>query len=290
MDESHDLNDCNDCLSYLKHRQSFVEAREEYGKEIDPSFTAFTADMQKVILIPKLTTKEHIFVSRLVVFNETFACLNPNNVGGNVLILWHEAMSGRKADVVTSAYVKFIRAIDCPKVLIWADNCGGQNKNWRLFSGLVQTVNQSWGPNIVRLKYLERGHTFMAADSVHGAIGRKMKKKASIVNFRDFVEICASSQADVNPVIMENSDFRSFQKHVKSRDSEKVKMPLLHDIVEVEFRKGSSSMFYKEHFNQDDYIEVDFFMPKYKHTFNSFPGCKRDKEFQQKRGMILYVY
>ena len=130
--------------------------------------------------------------------------------GGNVLILWHEAMSGRKADDVTSANVKFIRAIDCPKVLIWADNCGGQNKNWWLFSGLVQTVNQSWGPNIVRLKYLERGHTFMAADSVHGAIGRKMKKKASIVNFRDFVEICASSQADVNPVIMENSDFRSF--------------------------------------------------------------------------------
>ena len=36
----------------------------------------FTADMQKVFLIPKLTSKEHVFISRLVVSNKTFASLD----------------------------------------------------------------------------------------------------------------------------------------------------------------------------------------------------------------------
>ena len=90
--------------------------------------------------------------------------------------MWHEGISGRKADDVTSAYVTFIRAVNAPKLLIWADNCGGQNK-WFLFCGLVQTVNQKWSPEVVRIKYLERGHTYMAADGIHGSIGKKIKKK-----------------------------------------------------------------------------------------------------------------
>ena len=117
-----------ECTSYAKYKERYTNAREEYGKPIDSEFTAFTADMQKVILIPKLTTKDHVFINRLVVFNETFACLNSNNVGGNILILWHKGIPGRNADDVTSAYVKLIWAVDCLKLLIWVDNCGARTR------------------------------------------------------------------------------------------------------------------------------------------------------------------
>ena len=40
--------------------------------------------------------KQHFFVSRLVTFNETFACLNDDNEPDHV-ILWHEAISGWSA-------------------------------------------------------------------------------------------------------------------------------------------------------------------------------------------------
>ena len=78
----------------------------------------------------------------------------------------------------------------------------------------------------------------MAGDGVHGAIGRKMKNKSSIINFLDFIDICKSSQVNINPIVMENRDFRIFQKHVRSRNTVSVEMPLLSNIVEVEFRKG----------------------------------------------------
>ena len=62
------------------------------------------------------------------------------------------------------------------------------------------------------------------------------------------------------------------------------------DIVEVEFRKGSVSMFYKTTFKENEYTEVDFFMSKYKHTYNCFPERKRQDNrgitFKKKEGIL----
>ena len=77
-----------------------------------------------------------------------------------------------------------------PNILFWADNCAGQNKNWTLFTAMVQTVTADWGPDVVTIKYLEKGHTYMKADSVHGRIGKKMKKCDNIFTFDDFVQLC----------------------------------------------------------------------------------------------------
>ena len=63
----------------------------------------YSADMQKVIILPKLTTKEHIFTSQLVCFNETFSA--GESGASDYTVLWHEALNGRKAGDVTSAFV-----------------------------------------------------------------------------------------------------------------------------------------------------------------------------------------
>ena len=201
MDELHDSQICESCQLYDAHKKKYVESREEYQREIPPEVVSFTGDMQKVLIIPKLTTKEHLFVSRLVVFNETFACRS----GGHpdFCILWHEAISGRKATDVASSYFKLLSEAGVPEnVEIWTDNCSGQNKNWYLLTTLVQCVN-TWGPNIITMKYLEKGHTFMAADTVHGAIGKKWKKKTKVADFADFVEICEKATKDTKAVIID---------------------------------------------------------------------------------------
>ena len=87
-------------------------------------------------------------------------------------ILWHEAICGRTASDATSSFLRFIREICIPdmQLVIWADNCSGQNKKWFLFTALFQCVN-TWGPRVVELTYLESGHTFMAADSILVELG-----------------------------------------------------------------------------------------------------------------------
>ena len=249
----HDKLLCSECRQYQCHENRYKRAREEYKKDtelIDKSI--FATDMQKIILLPKMTTKEHFFVSRLVVFNQTFASLQEH---GDFVVLWHEGTNGRLAADVASAYIKCITLAGKDRIVFWADNCSGQNKNWVLYTALTWCVNQEWGPKSVTIKYLEKGHTFMRADSVHGSIAIKMKKK-TIHTFDDFVQVCQEAGKKIKPVAMHYSDFYKFVAAQKSRQSKKTTLPKLSQICEVEFRKGTKSMHFKHSFD-DPSTEVE---------------------------------
>ena len=164
---------CQVCEDGNRHLAKAKQARDAYRKDREENKNAlntsvFTADMQKVILLPKLTLKEHFFVSRLVVFNETFAALTEEP---DLLILWHEAIAGRNATHVASAYVKCVLACANTNIVFWADKCSSQNKKWVLFAAMVCCANHEWGQTIIIIKFFEKGHAFMGADSVHAAIG-----------------------------------------------------------------------------------------------------------------------
>ena len=143
--------------------------------------------MQRLIVLPKLTTKEHIFVSCLVTFNETFASKTPGKP--DYCILWHEAIAGRKAPDVASAFLQLIRQCNEDHIWLWADNCSGQNKNWYLFTALAQCVN-TWGSETITIRYLEKGHTYMAADAILENIGKLFRKTSTVATFDDFVQLC----------------------------------------------------------------------------------------------------
>ena len=155
----HDPSICVICINHFKHKEKYDQARIEYQKPKEPHIPHFTVDMQKVLVLPKLKTQEHHFVSRLITFKETFAMMTLE-LFPTYCILWHEAICGRTASDVTSSFLRFIQEVCIPdmQLVIWADTCSGQNKNWFLFTALVQCVN-TWGPRLVELKYLERGHT-----------------------------------------------------------------------------------------------------------------------------------
>ena len=82
---------CDICTKFPEHQKKYREARQEYQKEEESSrkegFSIYTADMMKVFLLPKLTSKEHVFVSRMVIFNETFASLIQGKE--HLAVLWY---------------------------------------------------------------------------------------------------------------------------------------------------------------------------------------------------------
>ena len=57
---------------------------------------------------------------------------------------------------------------DTPQIVLWLDDCAGQNKNWGLLCYVVYLVNSNeTSTEIVELHYLEPGHPFMSVDSFH---------------------------------------------------------------------------------------------------------------------------
>ena len=203
----HSPESCDTCIAAAQHVRRANTARDMYRDDMQND-NSYSVDMQKVLILPKLTTKEHLFVSRLVCFNETFASSRRGHI--DYAIMWHEGISGRKACDVASAYVKFLVTSEEQAPVLWMDNCSGQNKNWTLYTALVQVVNAAWGPQEVILRYFEAGHTFMAADAVHGLIGQKMKKMPEIITFSELTQIVAKSGRNITPVCMCTDDFHCF--------------------------------------------------------------------------------
>ena len=262
---------CKQCQDAFKHKQKASKAREKYQEDMAQS-GSYSVDMQKVIILPKLTTKEHIFTSRLVCFNETFSA---GTAGSNdFTVLWHEAMNGRKAGDVTSAFVKFFIASQEKNPVLWADNCFGQNKNWTLYTAFVLLVNTDWGPESITIKYLESGHTFMRADSVHGVIGKKMKATPEIVTFEDLVQLISQASARIKVLEMNISDFYAFKAENRARSSKFVKMPKLSEAVEVKFVRESRLMYMKRAHEHTEYEGIDFLRPKV--ATNQLPEKLRD--------------
>ena len=74
---------CNICDDWVEHITRARESREAYQRDRD-TFPAedeffFSADMQKVIMLPRLPgNKQCVFTRRIIAFHETFAPLVPD--------------------------------------------------------------------------------------------------------------------------------------------------------------------------------------------------------------------
>ena len=239
-------DECEICLSYkdhindfayTKHKVRCTQDRIEYKKTVPKEVVCFTTDMQRVIKLPKLTTKEHLFVRCLVTFNERFASKTPGKP--DYCILWHEAIAGRKAPDVASAFLQLIRQCNEDHIWLWADNCSGQNKNWYLFTDLAKCVN-TLGPETITIKYLEKGHTFMAADAIHRNIGKLFRKTSTVATFDDFVQLCQKANNNIKAIVLDLPFVYPISKKARTRSSTKVKMPLMESMIEVQLQHVTS--------------------------------------------------
>ena len=69
------------------------------------------------------------------------------------------------------------------------DNCTSQNKNWTIFTALVDEVNRPGPLEEMIIRYFEKGHTFMSADSFHHQIEKGMRAAKNVLDGGDFFAV-----------------------------------------------------------------------------------------------------
>ena len=88
--------------------------------------------------------------------------------------------NGRNDEELASVMVRILKLCNrgLPHMVIWADNCTAQNKNWTMYSSLAAFVGEETVPTLqtATIKYFEAGHMFMSADSFHARCEEAMKK------------------------------------------------------------------------------------------------------------------
>ena len=135
-------------------------------------------------MLPRLPgLKQATFCKRLVLFNEAFTPVGRKSKGKVSHQLECYGMKPSREDLQKMYLIlsfSFYPKIVINNFVFWADNFSGQNKNWFLYTVLVNEVNRTNGTtNELTIKYFEPGHTFMSADNFHNVIKQEMRIKAA---------------------------------------------------------------------------------------------------------------
>ena len=103
----------------------------------------------------------------------------------------------------------------------------------------------------------------MAADAIHGNIGKLFRKTSTVATFDDFVQLREKANNNIKETVLDLPFIYPISKKAHTRSSTKVKIPLMESIVEVQFKKGSSMLHYKEFCLKESYTTVNFLQPSF---------------------------
>ncbi|XP_026745687.1 uncharacterized protein LOC113507030 [Trichoplusia ni] len=260
---------CKDCKDYEAHHDRYILARQKYEndadnqtqKKNDTDTLIFAVDLEKVIMLPRMEEfKTVMFCPRLIVFNQSFVPIGEKHIhelGLTFAALWHEGLSGRKKEDIVSCFrAFFMQNRDLKHIILWLDNCAAQNKNWTLYSYLIYLVNSTEvNFETITLRYLETGHTFMAADEFHHRVEKSLKTKKRVYDFDDFCNAVSNTGSRTMVKKMEVQDFYDFEdcsSTFKLKNSNP--RAYLNNITETNFRRGSNSLFYKSSHGTQEYF------------------------------------
>lgn len=62
-------------------------------------------------------------------------------------------------------------------VTTYSDTCGGQNRNKNIVAAILFAINHLQNLETIDVKYMESGHSYLEADSMHATIERSRKHK-----------------------------------------------------------------------------------------------------------------
>ena len=172
-------------------------------------------------------------------------------------VTWHEAEGKQSTQEIASGYKFFIAYHrDVFNFIFWADNCSAQNKNWYIFT----LVNAQDMPtlNSIILKYFERGHTFISADSYHHSVEKSMKAMKNVYDYGDFVK---ALEMQGQAMQLNHESFYNIPRG--SSESRRTKnKPKLDSICTARFLRGSTHILWKESFDEKTYKFSEFLVKK----------------------------
>ncbi|KAK4313325.1 hypothetical protein Pmani_015313 [Petrolisthes manimaculis] len=141
---------------------------DAYGYDNDPSLCAITMDLQQTLVTPRLTTNVAYYKRKMWTYN--FGIHNLKEKSQVHLYVWNETIAKRGSSEIGSCLLHYIEhhvPSICKKLVIFSDNCGGQNKNLNISLLLLRYIH-SGRFSMVKHYFLMSGHSFMPCDRDFG--------------------------------------------------------------------------------------------------------------------------
>lgn len=186
--------------------------QEAEDAKLNHNKIVITFDMQQTLPTPLLTVGEAFYLRKAWTYN-----LGVHNCGDGqaTMYMWTEDIAKRGSEEVASCLLKHLTSRPTTgqeDLIIYTDNCGGQNKNWLLMLLWIQLVREKKYKTIEH-RFLVSGHTYLPSDRDFAIIEKHKKLLRQVYCPQQWYEAVSKSKR-VNPfrvVKMKQEDFLSFQ-------------------------------------------------------------------------------
>lgn len=243
-----------------KAMQDLLKFETERSKNTT-NVNVISFDLQQAMPIPKLTTGPAFYCRKVWLYN---LGVHDCTAGQGHMFLWTENQAKRGADEVASVLFKFLKdKEDVDHLIVFTDNCPGQNKNWLLMAFWLQLVKEKRFTTITH-HFLVTGHTHLPSDRDFALIEKRHRKYAPEVYSPEGWHKIIKDANSKNPfkvTVMEQEDFFSFapvlaniQKSTHTTNKENLDFS---GVYSFQFKADNTKSFFVKHSINGEYKEVN---------------------------------
>nr|CAI5819112.1 unnamed protein product [Callosobruchus analis] len=165
---------------FVEHtnQKNAVRQKKDKVKELSKTYPNIIAsavlDLQQVIALPISNQAAIFYRKRLSVFNFTVYDIGNKEC---ICFQWDGTISKRGANEVSSCVASYLRDLDDREMFevnLFADDCGGQNRNTIVFTMLLHTITNAKNLRSISLSFFETNHGQNEGDSAHSSIATAM--------------------------------------------------------------------------------------------------------------------
>lgn len=218
-------------------------------REGQPNTITMSIDCQKNMAVPKLFDQAAYFSRQISFYNfgvvegTSKSALAKENV---FLYVWGENDRPKGSNEIASAVYHRLCNLNIDCIRLFADGCGGQNKNTILMTMCSYWLTSKAPHNIKKMEIIFPvvGHSFIPPDRVFARIEKSVKSKESIVSPAEYIEIfekfgtIVKLGAEDCPVLDFKSEANKYCKlpgswHFKFNPTKRFELTKRNDTVEV---------------------------------------------------------
>lgn len=155
----------------------------------------FSFDCQKNSPLPRIPDQSAYYSRQFYLYNFTIvqgSSKDKLNKNTTFAYTWTENEFGKTANQIASAVYDRLNKTELSAITsirLFADGCGGQNKNSIMLSMLSKWLLENVSVKRIEIIFPVTGHSFMPPDRVFGNIEKVLKKREVIIQPKEYCDI-----------------------------------------------------------------------------------------------------
>ncbi|KAH9630407.1 hypothetical protein HF086_009556 [Spodoptera exigua] len=177
--------------THIVRKQTCNQEKDKDKKraEEETNLLSATFDLQAILQLPCTDVGLLYYTRKLTLYNLTLYESAPPNEA--YCFVWSEINGKKGSSEIGSILCHYLMKCvpeEVTEVSLFSDTCGGQNRNQFVAAILLWVIQNSNHLQIIEHKFLESGHSYMEADSMHSAI-ESAKKNVDLFCMTDWINI-----------------------------------------------------------------------------------------------------